>query len=328
MAGTSPAKTKLAGELLPLAVARFFPGQPCACGERVGVRGILWTASLLLLCLGSVLPPGARAAEPVAASQPAPVSADELERLVHTLQDDTARAKLVQELRALLAVQRGAEKEKPAATALFGQLSEQIDAFSGEILAGVAMVVDAPRMFGWARVQISDNEARRVWTEAAFAFALIFGLAAVAEWIVRWIFSRLPPRLPVRRSDARLIRAAFASLGLVLGLLPILIFAGMAYAALSMTLEPFTRTRITLSILVNATVEARLLLCVVGSVLLPADAGAVFVPIDAETRNYLYIWVRRFTFWAIFGYAVPRAGWWLGIPGAIYALMLNVAGLV
>jgi len=36
MAGTSPAKTKLAGELLPLAAARFFPGQPCASGEREG----------------------------------------------------------------------------------------------------------------------------------------------------------------------------------------------------------------------------------------------------------------------------------------------------
>ena len=56
----------------------------------------------------------------------------------------------------------GAEKEKPAATALFGQLSEQIDAFSGEILAGVAMVVDAPRLFGWAREQIFDIEAHRV----------------------------------------------------------------------------------------------------------------------------------------------------------------------
>src|SRR5712691_4081208 len=34
MAGTSPAKTKLAGELLPLAAARFFPRQPCAVRER------------------------------------------------------------------------------------------------------------------------------------------------------------------------------------------------------------------------------------------------------------------------------------------------------
>ncbi len=33
--GSSPAKTKLAGEFLPLVAARFFPGQPCALRERV-----------------------------------------------------------------------------------------------------------------------------------------------------------------------------------------------------------------------------------------------------------------------------------------------------
>jgi len=91
-----------------------------------------------------------------------PVLVDELERLVHTLQDDAARTKLVEQLRALIAVRRGAETEKPAATALFGQLSQQIDAFSGEVLAGVAMVVDAPRLFGWARpsheLRIADGE--------------------------------------------------------------------------------------------------------------------------------------------------------------------------
>ena len=52
------------------------------------------------------------------------------------------------------------------------------------------------------------------------------------------------------------------------------------------------------------------------------------MPLDAETRHYLYIWIRRFIFWAVFGYAVPEAAWWLGAPGAVYGLMLNVAGLV
>src|SRR5207247_704907 len=37
---------------------------------------------------------------------------------------------------------------------------------------------------------------------------------------------------------------------------------------------------------------------------------------------------RRFIFWAVFGYAVPEAAWWLGAPGAVYALMLNLAALV
>ena len=95
-----------------------------------------------------------------------------------------------------------------------------------------------------------------------------------------------------------------------------------------MVLEPLTRTRIVLTVLVNATVETRLILCLARNILLPVDTGAVFVPLDAETRNYLYIWTRRFVFWTVFGYAVPEAAWWLGAPGAVYALMLNMAGLV
>jgi len=256
------------------------------------------------------------------------VTVDELERLVDTLQDDAARAKLVAELRALIAAQRGVAAEKPAATAILGQLSQQIDALTGEILAGVAVIVDAPRLFGWARHQVSDPAARRLWIEASFAFVLVFGIATIAEWIVRRVLARLMPRFPARHRDTRIVRALFALLGLVLDILPILAFAAVAYTALSMVLDPLTRARITLSVLVNAAVEARFILCIARSALLPADTGAVFVPLDAETRNYLYIWVRRFILWAVFGYAVPEAAWWLGVPGAIYALVLNAMGLV
>ena len=282
----------------------------------------------MLFCVGILLPAAARAAAPAPAAQPAPVSVDELQRLVDTLQDDTARAKLVADLRALIAAQRGGGPQQPTAPGFFAQLSQQIDALTGEILAGAAVIVDAPRMLGWARYQVSDPAARRLWIEAAFAFVLIFGIASVAEGILRWGLGRLAPSLPARRSDTRMIRALFALLGLVLDALPILVFATIAYTILSTTLEPLTRARITLSVLVDATVEARLILCVARNMLLPADAGAVFVPLDAETRNYLYIWSRRFVIWAVFGYAVPDAAWWLGVPGAIYGLMLNAVGLV
>ncbi len=286
-------------------------------------------AFLLLLCVATVLPAVARAeAPPPAASASAPVTVDELDRLVDTLQNDSARAKLVADLRALIAAERGVAAEKPAAVTFFGQLSQQIDVLTGEILAGVAVVVDAPRLYGWARQQVTDPAARVQWIEAAYAAVLVFGIGLVAEWVLRWLLARLTPRLPTRRSDTRPVRALFALLGLVLDLVPILVFATIAYIALSMALEPLTRTRITLSVLLTATVEARLVLCFARNLLLPADTGAVFVPLDAETRNYLYIWIRRFVFWAVFGYAVPEAAWWLGAPGAVYALMLNVAGLV
>ena len=256
------------------------------------------------------------------------MTVDELERLVDTLQDDAARAKLVAELRALIAAQRGTAAEQPEGPAFFGQLSQQIDAFTGEILAGVAVIIDAPRLVRWARHQISDPAARRLWTEAGVDFVLIFGTAFIAGWILRRILARLMPRLPARRSDTRTVRALFALLGLVLDILPVLAFAAVAYTVLSMAVEPLTRARIMLSVLVNAAVEARLILCIARNMLLPVDGGAVFVPLDGETRNYLYIWVRRFTLWAVFGYAVPEAAWWLGVPGAIYALMLNAVGLV
>jgi len=285
-------------------------------------------AFLLLFCVATLLPTAVRADPPTPAAQPAPVSVDELERLLNTLQDDTARGKLVADLRALIAVQRGAAPEQPGGLAFFAQLSQQIDAFTGEILAGVAVIVDAPRLIGWARHQVSDPAARRLWIEAGFAFVLIFGAALIAEWILRWFLVRLAPRLPTRRSDTRAVRALFALLGLVLDILPILAFAAVAYTTLSMALEPLTRAGITLSVLVNATVRARLVLCVVRNLLLPADSGAVFLALDAETRNYVYIWIRRFVLWAVLGYAVPEAAWWLGAPGAIYALMLNVVGLV
>ena len=277
--------------------------------------------------MATVLPVVARAEAPPPAAS-APVTVDELERLVDTLQNDAARAKLVADLRALIAAQRGAATEKPAAVTFFGQLSQQIDVLTGEILAGVAVVVDAPRLYGWARQQVTDPAARAQWIEAALAFVLVFGVAVIAEATLRWVLARLTPRLPTRRSDTRPVRALFALLGLVPDLLPILVFATIAYTAISMALEPLTRTRITLSVLVTATIEARLLLCATRNILLPADGGAVFVPLDAETRNYLYIWIRRFVFWAVFGYAVPEAAWWLGAPGAVYGLMLNVAGLV
>ena len=280
----------------------------------------------------------------LAPQPPAPVSAAELERLVGTLQDPAARARLVAELRALIAAQRAtpapasaaaapekaAAKPTPqrAAIALFGRLSRQVDAATGEILAGAAVVVDAPRLIGWIGRQIANPAARTRWITAGYALALVFGLAIAAEWVVRRLLARVTPTFPVRRSDSRPVRALFALLGFFLDALPILVFAGTAFAAIEMGPASFIPTRVTLSVLAATTAEARLLLCAARALLLPTDAGAVFVPIGPETRNYLYIWFKRFVFFAAYGYAIPEAAWWLGIPGAIYALMLNLTGLV
>ena len=79
---------------------------------RLRIMALLALAFCLLPPLAMPLPAQAQAAG--AAVQPAPVSADELERLVGTLQDDQQRARLVEQLRALIAAQRGIEQQEQA----------------------------------------------------------------------------------------------------------------------------------------------------------------------------------------------------------------------
>src|SRR4029077_16837306 len=52
------------------------------------------------------------------------------------------------------------------------------------------------------------------------------------------------------------------------------------------------------------------------------------MPLTEETRNYLYIWIKRFTCWGVFGFAFAEGAWWLCLPGGIYALTLKAVALV
>ena len=155
--------------------------------------------------------------------------------------------------------------------------------FTGEILAGVAMVVDAPRLIRWAREQMHDPAARERWASAAQALVLVFGGAAAAEAALRWVIARTRPKFPVRRRDTRAIKALFCAARFILDLAPILVFAAIVYGAVAMALDPLTPTGITMSVLAVATIEARLILCVARAVLIPPDEGTSFLRLDAET---------------------------------------------
>jgi moderate conductance mechanosensitive channel len=80
-------------------------------------------------------------------------------------------------------------------------------------------------------------------------------------------------------------------------------------------------------VIIQACLTARLILAVAHVALVSPGAGALY-SLGEETRNYLYIWARRFTNWAVYGLALAAGTWWLGVPGAIYALLLRGTMLV
>jgi moderate conductance mechanosensitive channel len=312
----------------------FAAGEPAAwrsVGARVisGAMILPWPRALLALLACLLLAPAAPLrAQPPAAAAPAPVSAEELQRLVDTLQDDKQRAQLVAQLQALIAAQRSAapQAQPQGPETWLATLSAEIDAISGEILAAAAVVVDAPRLFGWFLAQASDAQERARWLAIALKLAIVFGAALVGEWLLRLALRRPHARLASRSSDAVPAQLVLALLLLVVEALPVLAFAGIAYFMLPLVGSRFTSAHIA-EVVIQASLTGRLILAAARVALLSPVASSLY-SLGEETRNYLYIWVRRFTNWSVYGLAVAAAAWWVGVPGAIYALLLRGTMLV
>src|SRR5580704_10681309 len=292
---------------------------PVASRMRTGKA--LPVLALLLLALW---PPAASAESPTPPS--ASPSVMELEHLVDTLRDDKARAAFVIQLQTLIAAERAVTIKAVEPEDLVSALSHRINSLAEEVLAGAAVVVDAPLLVAWVQGEIANEATRARWIQVAFALVIVFGVALIAEWVARRLLARVLPRAPTLSSNRATVLLVAA--GAVLEALPVAAFAGAALTALAMTIPPFAMARYALSGLVEATIAVRLILAIARAVLVPAYVEDSILPASEETRNYLLIWVRRFTCWGIFGYAVAAAGWWLGFPGGIYALMLKLTAIV
>jgi len=291
---------------------------------RMGAR----VAAPLLLAIGLAGAAAAQSAAPSAAPPPAPVTAAELQRLVNTLQDDAQRARLIEDLRGLIAAQRAAEapSEETAPATLLGQISQRTEAISQEVLAAAAVVVDVPRLAGWVEEQATDPVLRDFWLDVGLKLLTIFGLALVAEWLMRRLLLR-PRRSLTTSHDHLPLRLALMAARAGLDALPILTFAGVAYIILPFVGARFATERVATT-LIGAYVTARIIVTVARVVLLPRLGPPLFSRLTEETRGYLYVWAKRFTYWTVYGYAITAGAWWLGVPGGIYALLLKSTALV
>ncbi|MDE2229968.1 MAG: mechanosensitive ion channel family protein [Alphaproteobacteria bacterium] len=257
-----------------------------------------------------------------------PVRAEDLQNLVDTIQDPTARRKLVNELQALIAAQRGVQKKSPAQAAhnFLVMLSDEAHAISGEILAAAAVVVDAPRVVAWLRDQASSSQTRHRWFEISTRLAIVIGLALLADWLV-WFLLRGPARkFGVRTGEATTWRLVYLLINAVFEALPIAAFAAVAFIVLPLTAPRFVTERVATTV-ISAYLWSRVVSAVARVVLLSPNTLALH-RLGEETRNYLYIWIRRFANFGLYGFAVAGCAWWLSVPGAIYAILLRIVVLV
>ncbi len=271
--------------------------------------------------------PAAEKPAPASTKQPPAVSTEQLQQLLNTIQNPTERQRLIGELQALIAAQNAIEQKQAQSgvEAFFHGVTEEAEGLAGEILEAAQVVVDAPRLIGYFRNQAEDSGARARWIDVAKELAVVFGLAILADWLVWFLL-----RVPMRRLNARGKEAAqqimYLAAGTVIEALPILAFAAVAFIVLPMT-EPNFATDQVAKTLIGAYLWSRVIITVARVLLLSPSALALY-PLGEETRHYLYIWVRRFTNWTVYGLASASCAWWLSAPGAIYAVLLRIVVLV
>jgi small-conductance mechanosensitive channel len=258
-----------------------------------------------------------------------PGDVDAIQRLVDTLQNDQQRAQLVAQLQALLAAERDREQQAPPAAPPAGDwlsnLSQQVDAISAEIV-DAAGAIDFAQLLHYLEEQAGDTRLRGKWLGIGLKLVIVFGAASVGYWVLRLLLRRFEARLSARTSDGRLPQLLLLLLLLVIQSLPILGFAAVAYTVLPLVDARVTSTHLA-EVVISAIVTARLILAVAHVALLSPGAAALY-PLGEETRNYLYIWVRRFTAWAVYGYGVAGLAYWAGAAGAIFVLLLRFTMLM
>jgi moderate conductance mechanosensitive channel len=282
-------------------------------------------AALLLLAVAT----GSRAqtAPLPAPAAPPPASTADLEHLVATLQNDRDRQQLIAQLQALIAAQKGEEqKAAPPPSGWLDRLGQELDAIAAEIVAAAGLVIDAPRLVDWLETAVNDPAQRGRWLGIGGKILIIFGAALVAEWIAHWLLRRPVALFAGWNGGGWAMRLLQLLLAAVFEFVPVLVLYVAAEIVLPLT-HPGFGTRHVSTVIIGAILWARGILAVARVALLSPQAMRLYT-LGEETRNYLYIWVRRMTQWAVYGYALASASWWLGVPGAVFVLLLRGTVLV
>jgi moderate conductance mechanosensitive channel len=131
-------------------------------------------------------------------------------------------------------------------------------------------------------------------------------------------------RLSLARTWQSLLRLPFVLGRLVLELLPVLVFVGVATALLGTELGDLATTRLVIFAVVNAYALARGMICIARA--LAGPFGLIRVP--AETGAYIEIWARRIVTVGVTGVALANVAQLLGLHRGGYLALLRLVMLV
>lgn len=297
---------------------------------KIGAAALGLLVGIALLCAPPAQAVAATktvAGAKTAAAAGATVTTGELQGLVKTLEDNAARAKLIRELKALIAAQQATKPAaRPAPHASFIEtLAAQFQNVADDFVGIVGIARAAPRLTGWIMAEFQSPAARLRWLGALIRLIVIFGAALIAAFATAWILRPVRHRFATAATGylSRWIPSFLATL--LIELAPLGVFGGVATFVLAI-LHPSLPVRPIAMVAIVAILKAQSVITLIRVTLL--SRPPYFLHLGPQSRAYLYIWGRRFAIWVIYGFATIEIARWLGAPEAVTALLARLVTLV
>ncbi|QPF84567.1 mechanosensitive ion channel [Bradyrhizobium genosp. L] len=241
-------------------------------------------------------------------------------------------------------------------------VSEQVTEVSSQVADVARTLTHFPAFYYWFLRTANDPAAYNQLIDIAWKLALVFGCALSAEWVVfrlikrpvAFLEARLPQtaqvpaqtlavvdppssvadvtpepelhrrRLSLARAWQSVVRLPFVLGRLVLEVLPVVVFVGVATALLGTEIGDQSTTRLVILAVVNAYAFSRVLICVVRALAGPFG----LIRVRAETAAYIEIWARRIVAVGVSGICFANVALLLGLHRAGYAAVLRLVMLV
>src|SRR5688572_26872563 len=186
--------------------------------------------ALIVLALAAALLAGG----PATAQDALPPAADaaKVQSLISTLQDEGARAQLIEQLRLLTQAQEADEPQlitDGLGAHLLSIVSDRVAQVSQSLAEAGTAIYAAPAALHWVVREASDPVARGRWIEVAFKVLIVLGLATAIEIAVIRFLSRFRRRLAEQPRNGWWVKILSVLARAILELLPILAFAAAAY---------------------------------------------------------------------------------------------------
>lgn len=299
---------------------------------------------IVILAISPALSGPAHAAAPVAPPAvgdvtPAPSAAD-LKGLVRTLEDPDQRARLIDQIQALIAAETArtnpAAPRAPAAKPLaWGDAFVALLADQAKLVGGgfaeIMTLTPVSSLARWASHTATDPEARVFWLRAVATFLGVLGGALLLERGTNAVLGGARRRLGVPPTASFWAKAASLVGEVLVRWIPILVFFGTGYALLVLALAAGgtdTGTRIVVLAVLQARALVRAIMVVVAAFLERAVGGTGVVRVDEETANYGLVWTGRLIRFAAYSYFAVGVARYMGLDETWIAIVSKALGLI